>query len=372
MAVLRDVISNYCTQTDYDDELLLENYCSENPPRTHFEARVRGYVFCGDLLVFKSAPFPYEYHFKNFPEKPTILDIQDKNIIGDLSKYKITKMREGTLIRLFYIDGHWKTTTNRKLDVYKSKWGNKSFGDIFKKTVEDETKEPIEDFYNILNIEYSYTFIIGTIESTRIVSPVKQYITLVSVKNSEHKEVEDPNLKSLKQNTLNFNTIENVVKYVESLKFPFDDCFGVFLSSPDKNIKIVNTEYKQYENLRHNLPSIPFAYLHNCFDEKNNKTFRFLYPEFTETFDKYDKKILEIVENLKDLYIKKHVKKEEYYYPTTEYCILYKIHNLYLKTFKPITSKDIYEVLKTVSPVRINQMISGRRRNYESRLDFFL
>ncbi len=56
-----------------------------------------------------------------------------------------------------------------------------------------------------------------------------------------------------------------------------------------------NEKYKELSDLRRNLSSIPFAYLHNVFSDKNRILFRQLYPKFSDIFNKYDEEIYKIV-----------------------------------------------------------------------------
>lgn len=340
----------------------LDCFCSDSPQKTLLDINTRGVIFHNDKLIFKPAPYPYEFHYSELP-KPTdsILDIYDESFIGDLSQYKISKTMEGTIIRVFNFNDEWFTTTNRKLNAMKSKWGKESFGEIFVKTVEEKTKKPIDEFYKSLNKDYYYTFIIGTVETTRIVSPVKQYIIITSIKDKNGIDVVDENYKSWMQKKLHFKTIKQMIDYVESFNMPFDNGFGLYLSSKDKNIKIINKTYKTFENLRNNLPSIPFAYLHNCFNFETRNLFISLYPNFKDTFEFYDKEIFDIAEELKKYYYRRHVYKENFMVTKTEHCILYEIHKLYLNKKTPINIGDIIEVFKSTSPVRINQMITARK-----------
>jgi len=73
----------------------------------------RGLVYRNDNdeLVFKGFPFCRE------------LAIEELPAMGDTAaSWRYFYSVEGTIIRVFNVDGHWYTSTNRKLDAFKSRW----------------------------------------------------------------------------------------------------------------------------------------------------------------------------------------------------------------------------------------------------------
>ncbi|CCA61400.1 hypothetical protein AV955_gp043 [Diadromus pulchellus ascovirus 4a] len=324
----------------------LENFCADMPPTTDLERKVRGVVFDGDKLVFRSSPFPT-------PGLPESLD-----------GFKVFTMKEGTVIRVFFHNTKWYVSSNRKLDAFKSKWGAISFGEIFFNTVEKLLGKSKDEFLESLDKSIGYLFRMGTIPSTRIVAPAGYDLEILnSFDMNSGSEKIDENLSSLYSNTKQFSNLKDVEEYVENMQMPFSDGYGVFLYNPDACFKLENSTYKKLSELRHNVSSIPFAYLHNCFDENNNKKFRDLYPEHVETFDFYDSEINAISANLLNVYIKIHVDKQKIEVSKQEHHVLYHVHGKYLSSRQPTTLQTVYGVITGMPPSIINKIIALRKQD---------
>ena len=115
----------------------------------------------------------------------------------------ITKCYEGTLIGVFNHNDKWYLSTRRCLDSKKSKWkSNKSHLDLFVETLL-EIEIDLEKFYNILNPDYKYYFILIHHENINIVDYSKEFgenykkIALAFVRNDNHQELDlyQPNKK---------------------------------------------------------------------------------------------------------------------------------------------------------------------------------
>ncbi len=196
--------------------------------------------------------------------------------------WTITEAIEGTLIRIFYFNDKWIITTHRKLDAFKSKWGSeKSFGDIFKEAVMIKTQDSqINDDVDVntlcqklgLNKHRQYTFLITATDKTRFVCPstpipivylyaitekINNKTTIINENDSEMKKWND-----WKQESLHLKAPE-AIQFVQNLSFPFK-CQGLlfFNSKTFESYKLVNKTYQEYFDVRGNIPSVPFAYLH--------------------------------------------------------------------------------------------------------------
>lgn len=342
----------------------LECFCSDNPPKDEFEMKIRGYIFDGNTLVFESGSYPTifdtEYNDSDYNANQEICT-NNFDDIGDITNYKITPMREGTAIRVFNYLDKWYVASHRKIDAFKSKWGKVSFGEIFENNIMEKTGKSLSEFLETLNKNYNYTFLAGTTNITRIVSPERCGLHLLYTKDKLGNEVVDDNLSDWYIESLNLKSINEVMDYLNELKFPFADITGVFLSSKNKNFKIFNKEYRKLYKLRNNLPSIPFAYLHNVFNEKNRSMFRDLYKEFVETFDYYDYEIQNISADILEKYIRKYVKKENIIVTKHEQNILYHVHGIYLKTRQIIRKEQILQVFAIVPPSNINKIIFSKK-----------
>ncbi len=104
---------------------------------------------------------------------------------------------EGTIIRAFYAADRWFTSTNRKLDAFKSKWASKreTFGERFCKAVrklkcmaDDDIVNKsdefvLNEFYEKLGRDRQHMFILKASEEERIVckaSPDEEFVYIGS------------------------------------------------------------------------------------------------------------------------------------------------------------------------------------------------
>lgn len=361
---------------------LLELFCSDNPPQSSLEYHVRGMVFCGDNVVLRGFPYSKEHVINGSSNPENFIEEKkkgrEKEGGGD---WVVTEAIEGTLIRVFYFNNKWMITTHRKLDAYKSKWGNeKSFGDLFKDAVLRKTGSgDFNDFLEDLNKNFQYTFLITATEATRFVcnatnNPIvylyaitDKTTTMITADNEEMKKWNEWKQPSL---DLDFNS---AVDFVRGLTFPFK-CQGVifFNTKTLESHKLVNAEYQEYFDIRGgNIPSVPFAYLHIMGDQKKIEKFRkIISDKDAETIDKYDKVLSDLVVELHQLYIKRYIEKDhEMKTDQTKHKFLLGLHE-WFKTEREekigikikVTQKVVETVLFSSDPPVINKLIREKIR----------
>lgn len=363
--LIDSVLENGLRKTDiYKD---LECFCSDNPPNNNFERKIRGYVFNQNSdLILKSFSYPYVYKFDEEKDNDNNLiedenNVYDHKFIGDLNKYQITYLKEGTVIRVFYYEGEWFCSTHRKLNAFKSKWGKISFGEIFENNIKLKTGKSLNEFYNSLDKNIKYFFLVGTIETTRVVSPTYSDIFLLNTMDSGNNIIFCEEFKDWYQEPLKVNSFDKVINIVNNLQYPFEKGCGLYLFSEEKSFKVINKDYEKFASLRNNLPSIPFAYLHNVFDPEKNKQFRDLYPSFKEEFDFYDEEINKISIDIKNKYFRKYAKKEDFVLNKQEYIIIRTLHKIFQETKKPITTENVIQVFKELPISNLNKIIASRK-----------
>jgi hypothetical protein len=355
----------------------LECFCADNPQSIYqtqvipheilddFEMKIKGYVFDGDKLIFKSKPFPTIVR--------DIKHLENHLDFGMLYDYDVYVMKEGTCIRVFFYNDKWFITTTRKLNAFNSKWGPESFGEIFTKMIEEKTGNSLDDFLNSLDRDLNYVFLIGTTNVTRIVCKPYSNVSLMYVMNKSHEIVRYAPLENWYIKPINvslFTELNEILKGLEVLedlkefKNPFKDGFGLYLESrKDGNaFKLENEEYARLAKLRNNFPSIGFAYLNLFFEDEKKKEFIELYSDFKEHFNNYNKEVEEIINNIYNYYHRKFVKKEEFRVSKYESNIIYHVHGVYLANRKPITKEDIYNVISSLPISNVNKIISEKKR----------
>lgn len=370
--VIENISESGIRKTDTLDNL--ECFCADNPPSDDFERKIRGCVFNQNNCILQSLPYSYEYiegetSFESFQYV--------KN------KYQIYKLREGSVIRVFYENNKWYTTTHRKLDAFKSKWGNTaSFGEIFERLVYSNFKKSLDEFYTeYLETDKSYVFFIGTDEITRIVSPVHNNLYLIACLNKHNKYVYYNKLEKFYQENLQFNNKEEILNFVKNIEFPFI-ISGLLLFDTEtlETHKIFNKNYYSLTKLRNNMSSIKAAYLENRSDKEKIEIFKKLYYQHRSIFDECEKDIKnlesEILSEYKDRYIFKKFK----VLPKFKHIILCEIHSIYENNFKILQEKKLQKsipdnskvekvnietvrkVFQTTKSSNLNKLINERRK----------
>ena len=365
-AVVEDVSDSGIRKTDMMGSLVC--YCSDNPPMSRFEQQIRGYIFDNDKLILKSLPYATEFKYDVESIDEDLFNVtNDPKRIGSLDQYNITVMKEGTSIRVFFYDNKWYITTHRKINAFNSKWGKESFGEIFENNIKIKTGKSLDEFLDTLNKEYSYIFLVGTTLNTRVVSPQYDDLNLLTCMDKNNEIVIDTNMKDYYIESLKFSNIDEAIKYVDDLKYQ-EENHGIFLYSKNESFKIINSEYNQLAQLRHNLPSIMFAYLHNVFNKVDREIFRDMYDYMIEDFDKYDTEIDLIADDILMKYFNRFVRKQVFTVSKHEHHILYSLHGMFLKNRVPITKESVLEIFRDTIPSNINKIINERKQKLKADL----
>jgi hypothetical protein len=343
-------------------------FCSDNPPLTDIEKCTRGTIFNGDKCILRCLPFCNEIVIDDNANK-----IPDES---EVAESKIYKAIEGTIIRLVYLDSEWMITTHRKINAYKSKWGNeKSFGDLFEQAILKTTKKKLPIFLQSLNTDYQYTFLLSTTKKTRLVCNCNLdipdiYLYVITSEcgtkyiepNDQHAAIGVPQQPQLDI------PVQSIIGYVKSVN-PFE-CQGVMCLNTKnlQSIKFVNATYADYFNIRSpHIPSLPFAYLHTVNDL--NKAFKFkqlCYPDELEILNSYDQKLVNISSSLKDLYIQRYFNGDHSMRTDpVKHNILKKIREHHIFLSHVVLDKLVYSTLINSDPVTLNKLI--KQMNIESR-----
>jgi hypothetical protein len=125
-------LSNVIKLVDSDQENNLDLFCYLNCKKSdpEFLQKCRGLVFNEKNLVLKGFPYTQEY-----------TEDDNKDFDFDISTCLFYKSYEGCLIRIFYFNNKWYTSTNKKLNAFRSKWASKkSYGTFFNEALEYQFK----------------------------------------------------------------------------------------------------------------------------------------------------------------------------------------------------------------------------------------
>ena len=298
-----------------------------------------------------------------------------KDVIKNIKQYKIFHSEEGTLLRLFYHNKVWYISTNKKLDAFNSRWSAKhSFGEILVNSLfnlytyqngylkalgKEETRETIlKSFLDSLDTSKSYMILLRSNRYTRIVcketkgSEIFHVGSMVKGNVSFNEDIGLP-----KQDTLTFENVEEMVKYVETLD-PFR-YQGIILFHGRTQYKIYNSAYKNYKTIRGNQPSVFFRYLQVRNDTKLTNVLYELYPYESHWFQIYEKILYNVAVRILKCYIRRYIRKQYTSLPKLEYLIMKECFEWYHEntTENKVTIAKIISILNTKPAPYLHSLI---------------
>ncbi len=279
-------------QPDVDKEnSSIELYCADykNKSSVHPSTNTKSYVFNGNKLFFEGYPYSIELDQAAF--EPGRVEVAESGF--DFAKCKFFEAHEGTLVRVFNIDGKWYTSTNRRLDAFNSKWAAKTttFGlhfaeavqslideDIFEDDEEENMEKKKQNARAYLNNMYEanldktkkYMFLLEPSKEERIVclttNPRFFNIGVFDANNklSLEEDVFFNDCVVAKPKHQVFNDEREMVWALDNVNIDQIQGFIAIQSEEgreDKHFKLLNGRYKYLFSIRGSTPSIRFRYL---------------------------------------------------------------------------------------------------------------
>lgn len=315
------------------ENVQLVSYGQVSNSSSQKEKESRGLVFHNEQLILKSFPYPDEYDTADgFEGFNALLSTLGEN-------YTVRDAYEGTLIRVYNVNGVWHMSTHRKLDAFKSRWSSKhSFGELFMRGIENAGFLPnqteggesrLTSFYRELNASHRYVFIVLNMEENRVVCtpPEKETVYHVGTFDETFKLI--PNTLGLPEPVEHSCSPREAFDFVNALDPRMQ--LGVICSSADgyKQIKLVNSQYKALAKFRGNTPSIRFRYLEVRNDSQLTSGLIELFPEHRTTFIDIEGEIVSCAERLHAIYRRRYVDKEIVHLPSNEHAVLKACHERY-------------------------------------------
>jgi hypothetical protein len=303
------------------------------------------------------------------------IDDHDKiqNIIDNFSDWNFFYSLEATLIRLLYYNNEWRIITNKKLDAFKSRWScRETFGQLFQNAlckIFSKDQDAILDwFFDLLDKEKIYCFLIKSNNENRIVCHYKKdSIVYLGTLNKGSEFVYDPlpplDIPEFKQfatptriDVNSFADLESIVCNVNCYEYQ-----GIIAihKTINRQIKILNSEYKQLFELRNNNPNLRFRYLELRNDAALVEKFYKLYPKFAEVFDSYEDALYKISRIIYQYYVSRYIKNQFVTLPKEEFLVMKKCHDHYLKDRQnnKVFSKTVFHFLTNEPPLNLYKMI---------------
>jgi hypothetical protein len=279
---------------------------------------------CNGLILEKTSLKIVCYTFNK------CLDTIDLNNIGNninINQLYMEKSLEGTLVRLFYYNNKWILSTKKCIDASKSKWvSDKNFLQLF---IECSDKY---DYFNNLNTNYCYSFIIMHPENKIIVNYTHPDICHISTRDLISLNEIDINIgvpKSVRT-LISFSDFDCTVCNIENDNTLF--CEGyIFIDESFNRIKIVKPFYSKIKNIWGNTNNRLYRYLELRKDYVLLNEYLLFFSNDRTKFIEYEDKIKNLAIGILDIYFSKHVKKNNIKIPFFLSKLIYKLHGDYFK-----------------------------------------
>jgi len=322
-------LKDFIEKTDDNGSLQIYSYSYCDNTSSSEVKDCRGLIFNGNTLLFKSLGFTPEYTESN---QETLSNLP-------VEKYTFFPSEEGTLIRVFY-DSKWHISTHRKLNAFNSRWGSaKSFGDIFVESIKNQGFDSLESLTDVLDENYMYIFFIRNTLENKIVSNPPSDTSNVYFVGCMEKGSDNFSFKSNvplefpSQHSLSFQSWKDVFEYVKQVN-PLEKQ-GVLAFCKDENgstkqLKILNSKYQLYSQVRGNESNLTIRYLTVRSHPIYSKLIYDIYPENLNTFINFENIIIKISKNIHNAYVSRFVKKNYTLVSQEEYRVIRECHGWHI------------------------------------------
>lgn len=303
----RELLSKepYCLSINEDDNFVILKYSQLNSDFSYKICKE-----CRGLVIDKNTIQPVALSFiKFFNVQETLADSIDWKSAKVQEKIDGSKM----LVWFDKYNQTWRISTSSQLDAYKANVSDYgiTFGQLFDKAVNNSGFQTIDDFFNLLDNNFCYTFELVSPESRIVIPYKKTNIYFIGVRNVKTFEEVNPD---------NFEAICETIKRPKQYKLTslsscidatnkmgYDEEGFVVVDKDWKRVKIKSPAYVQVHYLRGNGINSKGKIL-NIIEKGEQSEFLGYYPEYKEYFDeienKYNRYINEVRKQIIDIQAK--------------------------------------------------------------------
>jgi hypothetical protein len=235
------------------------------------------------------------------------------------------KSIEGSIVRVWQIDGNWYMSTHRKINAFKSRWGHHmNFGELFCRALTNSSSADLALALNPTNEENTNVFA----AFTKLLQPSKIYMLIIKnfVENRKVCEggaepelictgsfdrdkdfafsMDNPEtLLSYPEEIAGLTTLDSVVEATEALDYKSSQ--GIFIVNPDAvSAKVINSSYNSFDKLRANVENVLYRYVQLRITPSHD-AFVALYPERLAQFRTWENVMLDIYKHMHAAFIKR-------------------------------------------------------------------
>ena len=260
------------------------------------------------------------------------------------------KSIEGSIVRVWQIDGNWYMSTHRKINAFKSRWGHHmNFGELFCRALTNSDSATLALALNPTNEENINVFA----AFTKLLQPSKIYMLIIKnfVENRKVCEggsepelictgsfdrdkdfafsMDNPEtLLPYPEEITGLETLESVVAATEALDFKSSQ--GIFIVNPDaSSAKVINSIYNTLDKLRGNVENVLYRYV-QLRTTPDYDAFVGLYPERLAQFRTWENVMVDIYRHMHAAFVKR-LRRQPGLLQTEQHKALVKIVPLLLK-----------------------------------------
>lgn len=329
----------------------------------------KGAVFLKNRQVMR--PFPRVKDVK--VSSSTELPFTDEEV----SEMVFSDHHEGALIRVYYADGSWQVSTQRKIDAFKSRWsGSESFGELWYKALAEQVKSNpafasrvqetnlLGSFFKTLDTNKQYLFVVAHNEANRLVCDAPDAPTVLHVGTFSDGLLKT--MDNLSTCTIDlptpqvhrFSTASELRDHVLNLDTrKLSGCLGK--TKNNKWHKFQNEVYLQKETVRGNEPSLRFRYLQVRLDGATVDDLYRLFPKHAQVFDECEDHLYAIAKYIHNAYMDRFIRRQ-FVQLEREFFSIMRICHEWHKTDRQnnkVTLDKVIEVLNTRYDHVLNKMI---------------
>lgn len=302
-----------------------------------------------DLTLFSNQTAPdVKPPLEDLPVRGVVFDKESKEVVlpgcfytkevtpsepGLTFPMEVSKLVEGTALRLFFYKRQWRIATYRKLDAYESYWSSrKSFGELFEDAIRELTSLSLNEFcQSYLHPHNQYMFLLQSTRANHIVCEGSDKLVLYFM--GRHGVGEDT-MEIPRLPKIIFDNVEDLEKSLNELD---SSKFVGFLYNKPKGpvLKFTSPSYAEQFDLRGNVSNLLIRYLQmKKEDPKAFARFLTLYKSDKHRFNHLEEILVDVKKYLFQTYKYRYILKHQIQVPPHLFYILKMCHNWYYEDFK--------------------------------------
>ncbi len=286
---------------------------------------------------------------------------QWKNIV-------VSRCYEGTMVTVFNHKDKWYVSTRRCIDANTSRWGSKTYRELFTETMDFDFEE--------LDKQYFYLFIIVHRDNNNIVinsSDTRHLRLCYVVEKATLKEKND--YEYLDRSVFKFSNIDEALKYLhkvnrEDIQRKKVSTEGLILrvydgekyNSPFKILKLQTDIYQKISERKANTSNIYLVLLH-FYQKDQLKTYARYFTDDMSIITTMHQAMQDLAGELLHIYHLTRNKNNSDLYtalPAVYKSMLYSLHSLYKKNQRTVTVHDVYHYLKEADIYVLGKLFTCR------------